>query len=212
MAVQKTYTMIKPDGVRNGHIGEIVNRFERAGLAIERMEMGMVTPEQAAANYAEHEGKPFYEGLVSYITSGPVVKMVVSGEGAVAKCRSLMGATNPADAAPGTIRGDFGLVMDENVIHGSDSPRIRRAGDRDILSDGLTAIGKADAAKRSGTESCPLCACARVVLLRQAAQDATARSHSWGANKHWLVRQPRTGAIFGTRTPLADLLRQPASR
>ena len=70
----------------------------------------------------------------------------------------------------------------------------------------------ADAAKRSGTESCPLCACARVVLLRQAAQDATARSHSWGANKHWLVRQPRTGAIFGTRTPLADLLRQPASR
>ena len=90
MAIQKTYTMIKPDGVRNGHIGEIVSRFERAGLCIERMEMGMVTPEQAAANYAEHEGKPFYEGLVSYITSGPVVKMVVSGEGAVAKCRSLM--------------------------------------------------------------------------------------------------------------------------
>ena len=122
MAVQKTYTMIKPDGVRNGHIGEIVNRFERAGLTIERMEMGMVSEKQARANYAEHEGKPFYEGLVSYITSGPVVKMVVSGEGAVAKCRSLMGATNPAEAAPGTIRGDFGLVMDENVIHGSDSP------------------------------------------------------------------------------------------
>ena len=99
MAVQKTYTMIKPDGVRNGHIGEIVNRFERAGLTIERMEMGMVSEKQARANYAEHEG-----------------------EGAVAKCRSLMGATNPAEAAPGTIRGDFGLVMDENVIHGSDSP------------------------------------------------------------------------------------------
>ena len=115
MAVQKTYTMIKPDGVRNGHIGEIVNRFERAGLSIERMELGMVTDEQAKANYAEHEGKPFYEGLISYITSGPVVKMVVSGEGAVAKCRSLMGATNPAEAAPGTIRGDFGLIMDENV-------------------------------------------------------------------------------------------------
>ena len=121
MAQQKTYTMIKPDGVRNGHIGEIVNRFERAGLSIERMELGMVTDEQAKANYAEHEGKPFYEGLISYITSGPVVKMVVSGEGAVAKCRSLMGATNPAEAAPGTIRGDFGLIMDENVIHGSDS-------------------------------------------------------------------------------------------
>jgi len=122
MAVEKTYTMIKPDGVRNGHIGEIVNRFERAGLTIEQMKLEMVTPEQAKANYAEHEGKPFYEGLISYITSGPVVKMVVSGEGAVSKVRTLMGPTNPADAAPGTIRGDFGLVMDENVIHGSDSP------------------------------------------------------------------------------------------
>ena len=121
MAVEKTYTMIKPDGVRNGHIGEIVNRFERAGLAIEQMKLEMVTPEQAKANYAEHEGKPFYDGLIAYVTSGPVVKMVVSGEGAVAKVRTLMGATNPADAAPGTIRGDFGLVMDENVIHGSDS-------------------------------------------------------------------------------------------
>ena len=122
MAVQKTYTMIKPDGVRNGHIGEIVNRFERAGLKIEEMRLEMVTPEQAKANYAEHEGKPFYDGLIAYVTSGPVVKMVVSGEGAVSKVRSLMGATNPADAAPGTIRGDFGLTMDENVIHGSDSP------------------------------------------------------------------------------------------
>ena len=102
MAIQQTYSMIKPDGVRNGHIGEIINRFERAGLTIERMELGMVTPEQAKANYAEHEGKPFYDGLIAYITSGP--------------------ATNPAEAAPGTIRGDFGLIMDENVIHGSDSP------------------------------------------------------------------------------------------
>ncbi len=119
--IEKTYTMIKPDGVRNGHIGEIVNRFERVGLTVERMELGMVTPEQAQANYAEHEGKPFYEGLIAYITSGPVVKMVVSGENAVATVRKLMGSTNPADAAPGTIRGDFGLTMDENVIHGSDS-------------------------------------------------------------------------------------------
>ena len=120
--IEKTYTMIKPDGVRNGHIGEIVNRFERAGLKIEQMRLEMVTPEQAKANYAEHEGKPFYDGLIAYVTSGPVVKMVVSGEGAVAKVRSLMGATDPAKAAPGTIRGDFGLFMDENVIHGSDSP------------------------------------------------------------------------------------------
>ena len=121
MAIEKTYSMLKPDAVRNRHVGEIVNRIERAGLTIERMELAEVTPEQAAANYAEHEGKPFYNGLIEYITSGPVVKMVVSGEGAVAKMRTLMGATNPADAAPGTIRGDFGLVMDENVIHGSDS-------------------------------------------------------------------------------------------
>ena len=121
MAIEKTYSMIKPDGVANGHIGEIINRFERAGLTIERMELSRVTPEQAKANYAEHEGKPFYDGLISYITSGPVVKMIISGEGAVAKCRSLMGATNCAEAAPGTIRGDFGLTVDENVIHGSDS-------------------------------------------------------------------------------------------
>lgn len=119
--IEKTYTMIKPDGVRNGHIGEIVNRFERVGLTVDRMELGMVTEELAKANYAEHEGKPFYDGLIAYITSGPVVKMVVSGENAVATVRKLMGATNPADAAPGTIRGDFGLTMDENVIHGSDS-------------------------------------------------------------------------------------------
>lgn len=109
--IEKTYTMIKPDGVRNGHIGEIVNRFERVGLTVERMELGMVSEELAKANYAEHEGKPFYEGLIAYITSGPVVKMVVSGENAVATVRKLMGATNPADAAPGTIRGDFGLTM-----------------------------------------------------------------------------------------------------
>ncbi len=121
MAMEKTYIMIKPDGVANGHIGEIINRFERAGLKIERMELGNVTPEQTAANYQEHEGKPFYDGLITYITSGPVVKMIISGDGAVLKCRSLMGATNPAEAAPGTIRGDFGLIMDENVIHGSDS-------------------------------------------------------------------------------------------
>jgi nucleoside-diphosphate kinase len=114
--------MLKPDAVANRHIGEIIARFERVGLSIERLELARVTPEQAAANYAEHEGKPFYDGLISYITSGPVVKMIVSGPDAVAVARKLMGATNPKEAAPGTIRGDFGLVMDANVIHGSDSP------------------------------------------------------------------------------------------
>ena len=121
MAFERTYNMIKPDGVANKHVGEIITRIERVGLTIEKMELTMVTPEQAAENYKEHEGKPFYDGLISYITSGPVVKMVVSGENAVATMRKLMGATNCAQAAPGTIRGDFGLTVDQNVIHGSDS-------------------------------------------------------------------------------------------
>ena len=119
---QQTYTMIKPDAVARGLVGKIVTRFEEVGLTIERMELGVVTPEQAAANYIEHQGKPFYDGLVAYITSGPVVKLVLSGPNAVSVCRKLMGATNPRDAAPGTIRGDFGLIMDANVVHGSDSP------------------------------------------------------------------------------------------
>ncbi|TLM79516.1 MAG: nucleoside-diphosphate kinase [Actinobacteria bacterium] len=114
--------MIKPDAVARGLAGAIISRFERTGLTIERMELGTVAREQAEANYAEHAGKPFYEGLVAYITSGPVVRMVVSGPDAVAVCRKLMGATNPAEAAPGTIRGDFGLTLDANVVHGSDSP------------------------------------------------------------------------------------------
>ncbi len=119
---QQTYCMIKPDAVARGLVGRIVARFEDVGLVIERLELGVVTPEQAAANYAEHVGKPFYAGLVEYITSGPVVKMVLSGPEAVAVVRKLMGVTNPKDAAPGTIRGDFGLTLDANIVHGSDSP------------------------------------------------------------------------------------------
>lgn len=126
---QRTYIMIKPDAVKRGLIGRIIQRFEDAGLTIERLELGTLTREQAAANYAEHEGKPFYEGLVAYITSGPVAKMVVSGPEAVVVCRKLMGATNPRDAAPGTIRGDYGLELDANVIHGSDSPE---SADREV--------------------------------------------------------------------------------
>jgi nucleoside-diphosphate kinase len=114
--------MIKPDAVERRLIGRIVSRLEDVGLTIERMELATVTREQAEANYAEHAGKPFYPGLIEYVTSGPVVKMVVSGEEAVAVVRKLMGATNPKDAAPGTIRGDFGLSLDANIVHGSDSP------------------------------------------------------------------------------------------
>lgn len=119
---QRTYVMIKPDAVSRGLIARIIQRFEDTGLVIERLEMGLVTREQASANYAEHEGKPFYEGLIAYITSGPVVKMVLRGPESVMVVRKLMGATNPRDAAPGTIRGDYGLVLDANVVHGSDSP------------------------------------------------------------------------------------------
>ena len=119
---QKTYIMIKPDAVARGLVGRIIGRFEDVGLTLERVEHGVVTAEQAAANYVEHQGKPFYDGLVGYITSGPVVKLVLSGESAVSVCRKLMGATNPAEAAPGTIRGDYGLTMDANIVHGSDSP------------------------------------------------------------------------------------------
>ncbi|WP_267192353.1 nucleoside-diphosphate kinase [Parvivirga hydrogeniphila] len=119
---QRTYVMIKPDAVERRLIGRIVSRLEDVGLTIERMELAEVTREQAEANYAEHAGKPFYPGLIEYVTSGPVVKMVVSGEEAVAVVRKLMGATNPKDAAPGTIRGDFGLSLDANIVHGSDSP------------------------------------------------------------------------------------------
>jgi len=119
---ERTYVMIKPDAVARGLVGRIVSRFEDVGLTLERLELTSVTTEEAQANYAEHVGKPFYDGLISYITSGPVVKMVISGPEAVSVCRKLMGVTNPADAAPGTIRGDFGLVLDANVIHGSDSP------------------------------------------------------------------------------------------
>jgi nucleoside-diphosphate kinase len=113
--------MIKPDAVARKLVGRIVSRFEDVGLTVERMEYGMLRRDQAEANYAEHVGKPFYQGLVEYVTSGPVVKMVLVGPDAVALCRKIIGATNPAQAAPGTIRGDFGMELDANIVHGSDS-------------------------------------------------------------------------------------------
>ena len=120
--MQRTYVMIKPDAVARGLAGRIISRFEDVGLNIERLEYGTLRRDQAEANYAEHVGRPFYEGLVSYVTSGPVVKMVLAGPEAVALGRKLIGATNPAEAAPGTIRGDFGMELDANLVHGSDSP------------------------------------------------------------------------------------------
>ena len=133
MAIQQTYSMIKPDGVRNGHIGEIINRFERAGLTIERMELGMVTPEQAKANYAEHEGKPFYDGLIAYITSGPVVKMVVSGEGARLAPPVAHGRHQPCRGGPGhhprRFRPHHGRERDPRFRQ----PGVRRARDQNLF-------------------------------------------------------------------------------
>lgn len=122
MAVERTLSIIKPDAVAKNVIGEIESRFEKAGLRIVAMKMLHLDEEKAGGFYAEHRERPFFKDLVSFMTSGPVVVQVLEGEDAVAKNRDLMGATNPKDAAPGTIRADFAETIDENAVHGSDSP------------------------------------------------------------------------------------------
>ena len=119
---ERTLVIIKPDGVQRGLIGEIIRRFERRGLRIAAMKMIQISTELAERHYAVHKGKPFYEGLIQYITSGPVVVMVLEGKQAIEIVRRTMGATNPAEAAPGTIRADFGVEIGRNLVHGSDSP------------------------------------------------------------------------------------------
>jgi len=114
--------LLKPDAVQRGLVGRIVSRFEDRGLKIIGMRLLTVSRTLAETYYAEHKGKPFFEPLMAYITSGPVVAMVLEGEGAVAIVRKMMGKTNSAEAEPGTIRGDFALTIGRNVIHGSDSP------------------------------------------------------------------------------------------
>lgn len=122
MAVERTLVIVKPDGVQRGLVGEIVGRLERRGLKIVAMRLRQVERAVAERHYGEHRGKPFYAGLVDYITSSPVVTMVLEGPNAVAVTRSTMGATNPANAAPGTIRADLALEIGRNLIHGSDGP------------------------------------------------------------------------------------------
>ena len=117
----KTFFMVKPDGVRRNIIGDVVNRVEKEGFVITKMKMMQIPTELAEMHYAEHAEKPFFNDLVSFITSGPVVAMEVEGDNAVLAIRELMGATNPAEAEPGTIRGDLGSKLEENVVHGSDS-------------------------------------------------------------------------------------------
>jgi nucleoside-diphosphate kinase len=120
--VETTFVMMKPDAVQRGLVGEIVHRFERRGLKIVAMKMLWMSREFAGQHYAVHVGKPFYEGLIKYITSGPVVAMVLEGTNAIEVARATMGATNSAKAAPGTIRADYGLEMGRNLVHGSDGP------------------------------------------------------------------------------------------
>jgi nucleoside-diphosphate kinase len=120
--VQRTLVLVKPDGVQRGLVGAIVARLERRGLKLIGLKMMRITKDVAARHYAEHQGKAFYDGLIAFITSGPVVAMIWEGREAVIVVRSLMGATDPLKAAPGTIRGDLALDLGMNLIHGSDSP------------------------------------------------------------------------------------------
>jgi nucleoside-diphosphate kinase len=120
--VQRTLILIKPDAFARGLTGEIIARFERKGLRIAALRHMQVTEELAKRHYAEHEGKPFFGELVEFITSGPIVAMVLEGEEAVRAARQVIGATNPLEAAPGSIRGDFAIAVGQNMVHGSDSP------------------------------------------------------------------------------------------
>lgn len=122
MAKERTLSIIKPDAVGKNVIGEIYSRFEKAGLSIVAAKMVQLTDDTAGGFYAEHKERGFFKDLIAFMTSGPVMVQVLEGEGAVAKNRELMGATNPAEAAAGTIRADFAVSIDANAVHGSDSP------------------------------------------------------------------------------------------
>ncbi len=117
--MERTLVLVKPDGVERGLIGEVIARLERRGLRLVGMKFMQMSQELAARHYAEHEGKPFFEGLIDYITSAPVVAMVWEGRDAIAAVRKTMGVTRPAEADPGTIRGDFALEVGRNIVHGS---------------------------------------------------------------------------------------------
>lgn len=119
--MEHTLILVKPDGVQRGLIGKIIDRFESRGLKLAGLKFLQMSPELASRHYAVHKGKPFYESLVSYIISGPVVAMAWEGKDAIEIARNTIGATNPATSAPGTIRGDFGVEIGRNLVHGSDS-------------------------------------------------------------------------------------------
>ncbi|WP_223702047.1 nucleoside-diphosphate kinase [Sutcliffiella deserti] len=120
--MEKTFLMVKPDGVQRNLIGEIVSRFEKKGFQLVGAKLMQIPAELAQEHYGEHKERPFFGELVDFITSGPVFAMVWQGENVIATARQMMGATNPKDAAPGTLRGEFGVTVGKNIIHGSDSP------------------------------------------------------------------------------------------
>ncbi len=120
--MERTLILLKPDAVQRSYVGEIVGRFERKGLKILGMKLMQISPELAAEHYGAHKGRPFYDGLVRFMTSKPVVALALEGHQAISVCRKLMGATFGCDAEPGTIRGDFGISNGFNLVHGSDSP------------------------------------------------------------------------------------------
>ena len=122
MAVERTLSIIKPDAVAKNAIGKIISRFEDGGLSVVAAKMLQLNDDSAGGFYAEHRERPFYKDLVGFMTSGPVIVQVLEGDNAIARNRELMGATNPAEAAPGTIRADFAKSIDANAVHGSDSP------------------------------------------------------------------------------------------
>jgi len=124
--MEKTLVLVKPDGVKRSLAGEIIGRFEKRGLRLAALKLCCVTRELAEKHYAEHAEKPFFSGLVEFITSGPIIAMVLEGDGVIRVVRTMMGATNPTEATPGTIRGDLALSMSSNVIHGSDGPESAR--------------------------------------------------------------------------------------
>ena len=137
MAIERTFSIIKPDAVEKNVIGEIISRFEKNGLRVIASKMVHLTKEQAGGFYAVHKERPFYNDLVDYMTSGPVVVQVLEGENAVLKNREIMGATNPADADPGTIRKDFATSIEENAVHGSDAPETAAQEIEFFFSEGL---------------------------------------------------------------------------
>jgi nucleoside-diphosphate kinase len=126
MAIEQTLILCKSDAVARGLVGEVLARFERRGYVIVAMKMLVVDEARAKQHYAEHDGKPFFAGLVEYITSAPIVALVVAGSDAIEGCRSSIGATNPIKAAPGSIRGDYAQTIGRNLVHGSDSPESAR--------------------------------------------------------------------------------------